>query len=87
MFEVGKLSVESLDSFLAELEKISTADSEEYAQRYFDHAHILRSTIFFLCHDHAMGEELNLALDLIRWESLQSLDPVTCSLLLNKNYM
>ncbi|KAJ9590387.1 hypothetical protein L9F63_016578, partial [Diploptera punctata] len=87
MFEVGKLSDESLDSFLAELEKISTADSEGEAQRYFDHALILRSTILFLRHNRAMGEELNLALDLIRCESLQSLDPATCSRLLNKNYM
>ncbi|PNF32474.1 Protein FAM91A1 [Cryptotermes secundus] len=87
MFEVGKLSDESLDSFLAELEKISTADSEGEAQRYFDHALILRSTILFLRHNRAMGEELNLALDLIRCESLQSLDPATCTRLLNKNYM
>ncbi|KAJ4442241.1 hypothetical protein ANN_12107 [Periplaneta americana] len=86
MFEVGKLSDESLDSFLAELEKISTADSEGEAQRYFDHALILRSTILFLRHNRAMGEELNLALDLIRCESLQSLDPATCTRLLNKNY-
>jgi len=87
MFEVGKLSDESLDSFLAELEKISTADSEGEAQRYFDHALILRSTIMFLRHNRAMGEDLNLALDLIRCESLQSLDPATCTRLLNKNYM
>ncbi|PSN39281.1 Protein FAM91A1 [Blattella germanica] len=73
MFEVGKLSDESLDSFLAELEKISTDDSEGEAQRYFDHALILRSTILFLRHNRSMGEELNLALDLIRCESLQLL--------------
>nr|CAD7455305.1 unnamed protein product [Timema tahoe] len=86
MFEVGKLSDESLDSFLAELEKISTDDSEGEAQRYFDHALILRSTILFLRHNHGVGEELCLALDLIRCESLQSLDPATCTRLLNKNY-
>ncbi|XP_067004494.2 protein FAM91A1 [Anabrus simplex] len=86
MFEVGKLSDESLDSFLSELEKISTADSEGEAQRYFDHALILRSTILFLRHNRRMGEELNLTLDLIRCESLQSLEPATCTRLLSKNY-
>lgn len=86
MFEVGKLSDESLDSFLAELEKISTADSEGEAQRYFDHAIILRSTILFLRHNRRMGESLCLPLDLIRCESLQSLDSATCTRLLSKNY-
>ncbi|KAK7793931.1 hypothetical protein R5R35_011860 [Gryllus longicercus] len=86
MFEVGKLSDESLDSFLAELEKISTADSEGEAQRYFDHALILRSTILFLRHNRRMGESLCLPLDLIRCESLQSLDSATCTRLLSKNY-
>ncbi|XP_056153968.1 protein FAM91A1 [Lampris incognitus] len=47
MFEVGKLSDETLDSFLAELEKVeSTAEGE--AQRYFDHALTLKNTILFL---------------------------------------
>lgn len=81
MFEVGKLSDESLDSLLAELEKISTDDSEGEAQRYFEHALVLRATIKFLRHDIAAP-----GLDLIRCESLQSLDAATCSRLLNKNY-
>lgn len=44
MFEVGKLQHESLDSFLAELEKVSAmdADGEGEARRFFDHAVILR---------------------------------------------
>ena len=87
MFEVGKLSDESLDSFLAELEKVSTDDCEGEAQRYFDHALVLRSTILFLRHNRQLDEHgLCLALDLIRCESLQSLDPATCSRLLIKNY-
>lgn len=86
MFEVGKLSDESLDSFLAELEKISTADSEGEAQRYFDHALILRLTILFLRHNAQMEEDLCLPVDLVRCESLQSLDPAICSRLLSKNY-
>ncbi|XP_014254645.1 protein FAM91A1 [Cimex lectularius] len=79
MFEVGKLTDESMDSFLCELEKVSTArdDSEGEARRYFEHALILRSTIIALRHQ---------GLDLVRCESLQSLDNDMCNRLLNKNY-
>ncbi|XP_077863957.1 protein FAM91A1-like [Saccoglossus kowalevskii] len=49
MFEVGKLSDESLDSFLTELEKVPQENvAEGEAQRYFDHAVTLRNTIQFL---------------------------------------
>ncbi|KAJ1528015.1 hypothetical protein ONE63_007939 [Megalurothrips usitatus] len=80
MFEVGKLADESLDSFLLELEKVSLegSEGEGEAQRYFDHAVILRSTILFL--------RQNRCLDLVRCESLLSLDFATCTRLLNKNY-
>uniref|UniRef100_A0A2I3MDL0 Family with sequence similarity 91 member A1 n=1 Tax=Papio anubis TaxID=9555 RepID=A0A2I3MDL0_PAPAN len=50
MFEVGKLSDESLDSFLIELEKVQSTGEGE-AQRYFDHALTLRNTILFLRHN------------------------------------
>ncbi|XP_034247668.1 protein FAM91A1 isoform X2 [Thrips palmi] len=81
MFEVGKLPDESLDSFLLELEKVSVEgnEGEGEAQRYFDHAVILRSTILFLRQNHC--------LDLVRCESLLSLDFATCTRLLNKNYL
>lgn len=84
MFEVGKLSDESIDSFLCELEKVSTArdDSEGEARRYFEHALILRSTVLSLRH----GTSLHSGLDLVRCESLQSLDTDVCTRLLNKNY-
>lgn len=79
MFEVGKLTDETMDSFLCELEKVSTArdDSEGEARRYFEHALVLRSTVLALRHR---------GLDLVRCESLQSLDRETCTRLLNKNY-
>ena len=67
--------------------------------RYFAHALTLRETVLFLrqnsalkCSSSAAGEEeegssdMCLGLDLIRCESLQSLDPSTASRLLNKNY-
>uniref|UniRef100_A0A1B6C1C6 FAM91 N-terminal domain-containing protein n=1 Tax=Clastoptera arizonana TaxID=38151 RepID=A0A1B6C1C6_9HEMI len=84
MFEVGKLSDESIDSFMCELEKVSTArdDSEGEARRYFEHALILRSTVLALRH----GTNLYSGLDLIRCESLQSLDSDICKRVLKKNY-
>uniref|UniRef100_A0A671P0G5 Protein FAM91A1 n=1 Tax=Sinocyclocheilus anshuiensis TaxID=1608454 RepID=A0A671P0G5_9TELE len=85
MFEVGKLSDETLDSFLMELEKVeSTAEGE--AQRYFDHALTLRNTILFLRYNKDLTPDQGLPLDLLRCESLLGLDPATCSRVLNKNY-
>uniref|UniRef100_A0AAZ3Q8L5 FAM91A1 n=1 Tax=Oncorhynchus tshawytscha TaxID=74940 RepID=A0AAZ3Q8L5_ONCTS len=92
MFEVGKLSDETLDSFLMELDKVeSTAEGE--AQRYFDHALTLRNTILFLRYNKELttdqGPDLpnnGLPLDMLRCESLLGLDQATCSRVLNKNY-
>lgn len=82
MFEVGKLCDESLDSFLSELEKVSLLDAEGEgeARRYFDHAVILRSTVLALRRLPMAG------LDLVRLESLHSLDSNTCKRLLSKKY-
>lgn len=84
MFEVGKLSDESLDSLLSELDRISIEDSEGEAQRYFEHALTLRSTVHFLRNQE--NESWAGGLDLIRVESLQSLDPDIYSRLMSKNY-
>jgi hypothetical protein len=93
MFEVGKLSEESLESLLAELGKISEADIEGDAQRYLEHAINLRTTLNFLRHNAAFCGQNNsadapkgLGLDLLRCESLQNLDPGTYCRLLNRNY-
>ncbi|XP_031352346.1 protein FAM91A1 [Photinus pyralis] len=82
MFEVGKLSDESLDSFLSELEKVSVLDAEGEgeARRYFDHAVILRSTVM------ALRKLPSAGLDLVRLESLHSLDEATYTRLLQKKY-
>ncbi|XP_041359980.1 protein FAM91A1-like [Gigantopelta aegis] len=88
MFEVGKLSDESMDSFLQELEKVGS-DAEGEARRYFDHALTLRDTIRFLRHNKNLFDELDntgLGIDLLRCESLLSLEPATRSRVLNKNY-
>ncbi|KAH9523750.1 hypothetical protein Btru_040824 [Bulinus truncatus] len=93
MFEVGKLSDESMESFLSELEKIVGSDAEGEARRYFDHALTLRDTVRFLRYNKELVDcsELGIAsggqgIDLLRCESLLGLDPETRSRVLNKNY-
>jgi len=83
MFEVGKLSEEQMDQFLGELEKISTVDAEGEAGVYFTAAITLRDTIRCL---RSNPNLFCLGLDLVRCESLQSLDQSTLSRLLQKNY-
>ncbi|XP_032220338.2 protein FAM91A1 [Nematostella vectensis] len=87
MFEVGKLTDESMDSFLSELEKVDTT-AEGEAQRYFDHAVTLRNTILFLRYNRTLGTDstLPIGLDLLRCESLNGLDAAACSRVLQKNY-
>ncbi|XP_045160177.2 protein FAM91A1-like [Mercenaria mercenaria] len=87
MFEVGKLSDESLDSFLSELEKVGF-EAEGEARRYFVHALLLRDTVRFLRYNKSLcaENETGSAVDLIRCESLLSLDASTRSRVLNKNY-
>ncbi|XP_068431956.1 protein FAM91A1 isoform X2 [Clinocottus analis] len=92
MFEVGKLSDETLDTFLSELEKVeSTAEGE--AQRYFDHALTLKNTILFLRYNKELTQDqgpdipnIGFPLDMLRCESLLGLDQATCNRVLNKNY-
>lgn len=89
MFEVGKLTDESLDSFLGELEKVDSV-AEGEAQRYFDHAITLRDAILFLRYNRNLGLEPDQVpakgLDLLRCESLNSLDSAACGRVLQKNY-
>ena len=87
MFEVGKLPEESLDVFISELETISTCEAEGEAGVYFTAALTLRETIRSLRFCQALKEQdLCLGLDLVRCESLQSLDSETVGRLLAKNY-
>ena len=87
MFEVGKLSDESMDVFLAELKKITATEAEGEAGVYFTAAMTLKETIISLRNNPSLKEfELCLGLDLVRVESLQSLDQNTVSRLLQKNY-
>ncbi|KAL3312806.1 hypothetical protein Ciccas_008597 [Cichlidogyrus casuarinus] len=83
MFEVGRLTNESLSSFLEELNNLSN-NCEGEARIYYNHAINLRRVIEFL---RRKVEEYNyFGLDLIRVESLLNLDEATRTRILSKHY-
>lgn len=94
MFERGKLSNESIDSLLTELSKIKgdTIEEDGYeAKRYYIHAMMLHRTIEFIRTSlgpvtDAGSDAQQVGLDLIRVESLSSLDSDSCERFLNRNY-
>ena len=100
MFEVGKLADEILVSFLQELEKISPINqsaitspdeenqSEGEADRYFLHARVLYQTLSFLrLNTDLFDEDIGgLGVDLLRYESLSSLDSTIRQRLIERNY-
>ena len=86
LYEVGKLTDESMDEFLSELDKVDSS-SEGDAQRYFDHAIALRNTIRFLRYNRdALVENSDGGLDLLRCERLESLESETLKRILANNY-
>ena len=67
--------------------------AEGEARRYFEHAVTLRNTIKFLRYNPGLvsggcglGEGRGLGVDMLRCESMTSLDPATLSRVLKKNY-
>jgi hypothetical protein len=100
MFEVGKLADEILTSFLQELEKISPISqsaiksidednqSEGEADRYFLHARVLYQTITFLrLNNDLFDDDIGgLGVDLLRYESLSSLDSTIRQRVIERNY-
>jgi hypothetical protein len=100
MFEVGKLADEILISFLQELEKISPISqssikssdeenqSEGEADRYFLHARVLYQTISFLrLNNDLFDDDIgSLGVDLLRYESLSSLDSTIRQRVIERNY-
>lgn len=91
MFEVGKLADESMDSFIVELGKV-VEQAEGEAKRYYEHAITLRTTLVFMRNNPSLfGEEeesggCGLGVDLLRLESMSSLDPATLARVMQKNY-
>ena len=63
-------------------------EAEGEARRYFVHALMLRDTVHFLRYNKNLCSEMEAgsAVDLIRCESLLSLEPSTRSRVLQKNY-
>ncbi|VDP88016.1 unnamed protein product [Echinostoma caproni] len=85
MFEVGKLCDDSLESFLAELDNLTSIDEGE-AKLYFEHATNLREALHFL-RDQANRSETDFhGIDLVRGGSLLNLEPQTRVRILQKNY-
>ena len=67
-----------------------TKQAEGEARRYYEHAITLRNTILFLRNNPALQGSVTggsgLKVDLLRLESMASLDPGTVSRILQKNY-
>ncbi|KAL0490329.1 hypothetical protein AKO1_006505 [Acrasis kona] len=88
LFEVGKMSDESMDDFLYELDQVkSTGEGEGEARRYYRHAIALRYTLRFL----RRNERFRLTssdggVDMVRSESLNNLDNATKMRILETNY-
>ena len=63
--------------------------AEGEAKRYYEHAITLRNTLIFLRNNPSLFEESSgcgLGVDLLRLESMASLDPATLGRVLQKNY-
>ncbi|KNC52422.1 uncharacterized protein AMSG_08399 [Thecamonas trahens ATCC 50062] len=80
LFEVGKLTDETMDSFVAEL---STANAivEGEVRTYYEHTVTLHKTLVTL-----RSPPLNYAVDLLKCEAVNSLPPATRSRVLDANY-
>ena len=68
-----------------------TEQIEGEARRYYEHAITLRNTLKFLRHNPSLIGDVNssgsgLGVDLLRLESMASLDPGTLRRVLQKNY-
>jgi len=90
MFEVGKLSDESLDSFIEGLDAIDEdiEEAEGEARTYVDHAVAVREALHFLRNNEKCKvEDEPRAMDLLRCERLHSLEENTRLRILNKNYV
>ena len=86
MFEVGKQADESLDDFLAELDKVGVV-AEGEAQRYADHAICLRATLRFLRHNAAFAlRDCDGCVDVLRCERFNALERASRERVLARNY-
>ncbi|VDL86655.1 unnamed protein product [Schistocephalus solidus] len=89
MFEVGKLTGHSLEAFYKKLSAVSQLREQDVGI-YYEHARCLSETMCSIARSYSVSEDttsLNLdSFDLLRCGSLESLEPVTRSRILTKNY-
>ncbi|BHF57510.1 hypothetical protein SprV_0100045200 [Sparganum proliferum] len=89
MFEVGKLTGHSLEAFYKKLSAISQLREQDVGI-YYEHARCLSETMCSLAKNCSVSDDatsLSLdSFDLLRCGSLESLEPVTRSRILTKNY-
>ncbi len=87
LYEVGKLADEQLDSFLQHLGDVHVTGDEGEAKRYFEHAITLKETLTTLRKNPALQlSGCEGQLDMLRCESLGTLDREARARVLKKNY-
>ncbi|VDM20176.1 unnamed protein product [Hydatigera taeniaeformis] len=85
MFEVGKLTGDSLSAFYREISSLSQS-AEQDVGIYYEHARCLSQTMCHISSAQTSNKTDFRYLDLVRCGSLASLEPVTRRRILSKNY-
>ncbi|KAM7541301.1 hypothetical protein Aperf_G00000024844 [Anoplocephala perfoliata] len=85
MFEVGKLTGDSLTTFYKEISSLSHS-AEQDVGVYYEHAKCLSQTMRYLSNAQTSSETNLRCLDLVRCGSLASLEPLTRCRVLSRNY-
>eukprot|EP01064_Diplonema_japonicum_P031454 TRINITY_DN5634_c0_g1_i1.p1 TRINITY_DN5634_c0_g1~~TRINITY_DN5634_c0_g1_i1.p1 ORF type:complete len:964 (+),score=290.54 TRINITY_DN5634_c0_g1_i1:270-2894(+) len=87
LFEAGKMTDEMLSLLVEQLSSVSSEGKEGEVKKYFDHAVALRKVLVGLRHNVTLDiEGCDGKLDMVKSESLNSLDPQTKMRVLDKNY-
>lgn len=85
MFEVGKLTGDSLTALYKELSSLSHS-AEQDVGVYYEHAKCLSQTMRYISNAQTSSETNLRYLDLVRCGSLASLEPITRCRILSRNY-
>ena len=87
LFEAGKMTDEILSKLVEQLLKVDSEGKEGEVKKYFDHAVALREILLHLRHNSTLDiDDCDGKLDMVRSESLNSLDSSTKRRILDKNY-
>nr|CDS28777.1 protein FAM91A1 [Hymenolepis microstoma] len=85
MFEVGKLTGDSLTAFYKEISSLSNSAEQDVGVHY-EHAKCLSQTMRYISNAQTSCENNFRYLDLVRCGSLASLEPLTRCRILSRNY-